>query len=315
MITFGPVPSRRLGNSLGINNIPPKSCSYSCVYCQVGPTESPSVEPQSFYTPQDIADAVRIRVEAVRERGDEIDYLTFVPDGEPTLDVHLADAIERIKPLGIPVAVITNGSLLWRAEVRAAVSRADWVSIKVDAADEQIWRRINRPAPALDLKAVRAGQRHFAQVFDGTLVTETMLVADINDGEDGVAATAKVVAALHPQRSYIAVPTRPPATAGTMAPDPETFARALGIYRDTLGAGDDQVVSLTGYAQGSFGFGGDVESDILATTAVHPMSGEDMQAFLRKCQAPPDLADRLVADGKLKTVRHDGRTFYVFRSR
>lgn len=313
MITFGPVPSRRLGNSLGINNIPPKACSYSCVYCQVGPTENPTTEPRSFYAPEDVADAVRVRVEAVRQHGDAVDYLTFVPDGEPTLDVHLASAIERVRSLDIPVAVITNGSLLWRREVREALLSADWVSIKVDAADEATWRRVNRPAPELDLKVVREGLRRFADTFGGTLVTETMLVNDINDDEAGLDETAKVVAALHPEHSYLAVPTRPPAVVGTTAPSPETFARALDLFKGALGEGDGRVVSLTGYAQGSFGFSGDVIGDILATTAVHPMSGNDMEAFLNKCQAQIDLAERLVADGKLKTIRHDGQTFYVSR--
>jgi wyosine [tRNA(Phe)-imidazoG37] synthetase (radical SAM superfamily) len=108
MRAFGPVPSRRLGRSLGINNIPPKACTYSCVYCQVGRTSEMQVERRSFYDPEEVVQDVWDRVQRSTEAGETIDYLTFVPDGEPTLDVHLGREIELLKPLGIPIAVITN---------------------------------------------------------------------------------------------------------------------------------------------------------------------------------------------------------------
>jgi wyosine [tRNA(Phe)-imidazoG37] synthetase (radical SAM superfamily) len=126
MMTFGPVPSRRLGRSLGINNIPHKTCTYSCVYCQVGRTRRFQLERAEFYEPEAIAREVRKRTAKLRELGEGIDYLTFVPDGEPTLDLNLASTIELLKPLGIRVAVITNGSLLGREDVRATLMGADW---------------------------------------------------------------------------------------------------------------------------------------------------------------------------------------------
>jgi len=105
MLIFGPVPSRRLGRSLGINNIPPKSCTYSCVYCQVGPTARTEVVPRAFYAPARIVREVKRHLSRLRERGERVDYLTFVPDGEPTLDDQLGETIERLRPLGIPIAV------------------------------------------------------------------------------------------------------------------------------------------------------------------------------------------------------------------
>ena len=132
MITFGPVPSRRLGRSLGINNIPPKVCSYSCAYCQVGRTTQMEVERRPFYRPEEILDEVREKVENSWEQGKAIDYLTFVPDGEPTLDINLGREIEILKPLGIKVAVISNASLIWNEGVREVLSKADWVSLKVE---------------------------------------------------------------------------------------------------------------------------------------------------------------------------------------
>jgi len=101
MITFGPIPSRRLGRSLGINNIPPKICTYSCVYCQIGKTSNMKIQPQVFYPPSKIFNEVQKKVEKSREKGESIDYLTFVPDGEPTLDINLGKEIKLIKSLGI----------------------------------------------------------------------------------------------------------------------------------------------------------------------------------------------------------------------
>ena len=177
MIAFGPVPSRRLGRSLGINNIPPKVCTYSCVYCQVGRTLKMQVERQAFYAPQEVTQAVRDGIERAGKASEPIDYLTFVPDGEPTLDVNLGREIALLRSLGVPVAVISNGTLIWRDDVRADLMAADWVSLKVDATREEVWRGIDRPHGHLRLSAILEGMLEFAQVYEGDLVTETMLVA------------------------------------------------------------------------------------------------------------------------------------------
>src|SRR6056297_3546474 len=114
MYTFGPIPSRRLGRSLGINNIPPKICSYTCVYCQQGHSTHMQIERQPFYEPEEIYAEVKGVVARAAEQGEVIDYLSFVPDGEPTLDINLGKEIEMLRPLGVKIAVITNSSLLWR---------------------------------------------------------------------------------------------------------------------------------------------------------------------------------------------------------
>ena len=145
MLTFGPVPSRRLGHSLGINNIPPKSCSYSCIYCQVGPTKNTEIVPRLFYTPEQIFLEVEKHLSLIQKKGEQVDYLTFVPDGEPSLDIQLSETIERLRPLGIPIAIISNASLIWRKEIRDTFAKADWVSLKVDAIDETLWQRSTIP--------------------------------------------------------------------------------------------------------------------------------------------------------------------------
>jgi wyosine [tRNA(Phe)-imidazoG37] synthetase (radical SAM superfamily) len=171
MIAFGPVPSRRLGRSIGINHIPPKTCSYACAYCQVGRTSRLRTARCSFYEEDDIVADVERRVNDARVAGEAIDYLTFVPDGEPTLDVILGRVIERLKPLGIKMAVISNGSLLWRADVREALAQADWVSVKVDGVRPDVWHRINRPHRSLWLSVVLEGMLTFAETYRGELAT------------------------------------------------------------------------------------------------------------------------------------------------
>ncbi len=124
MITFGPVPSRRLGRSLGINNIPPKICTYSCVYCQLGRTIKMQADRRAFYETEKVFQDVKNKVEKAKGKGETIDYLTFVPDGEPTLDINLGREIELLRPLGIKVAVISNSSLIWREDVIADFDQA-----------------------------------------------------------------------------------------------------------------------------------------------------------------------------------------------
>lgn len=113
-LVFGPIPSRRLGRSLGINNIPPKVCSYSCVYCQVGLTTNLSIERNEYYSPMIIYTEVRDRLNEIRNNKERIDYLSFVPDGEPTLDVNLYETTQLLQDFGIKIAVFTNSSLIWK---------------------------------------------------------------------------------------------------------------------------------------------------------------------------------------------------------
>ena len=211
MKAFGPIPSRRLGRSLGVNNIPAKVCTYSCVYCQVGRTTEMRVERQRFYDPNEVVGDVRAKVQEAAAVGEAIDYLSFVPDGEPTLDVHLGREIALLKPLGIPIAVISNASLLWREDVRADLMQADWVSLKVDAARERAWREVDRPRGSLKLSATLDGALEFAQSYTGELVTETMLVEGVNGGEEDVREVAAHLECLRPATAYLSVPTCPPA--------------------------------------------------------------------------------------------------------
>jgi len=306
-LSFGPVPSRRLGRSIGINNIPAKTCTFSCVYCQVGSTSRMSIERSRFHDPAKLFEDVRKRLEDAFSRSERVDYLTFVPDGEPTLDVNLGGEISLLKVLGVPIGVITNSSLLWREDVREDLRRADWVSVKVDAVREEAWRAINRPHGGLELSTILDGMLDFADSFSGAMVTETMLVRGINDGEACMAETAAFLERLHPGVAYLGIPTRPPAERSVRAPDAVTLHRAYLSLAERIG----RVEYLACYEGDDFSSTGDVENDILNITAVHPMREEAAVMLLESAGAPPDLLKRLVAGGDLLRTEFDGIVYFV----
>jgi wyosine [tRNA(Phe)-imidazoG37] synthetase (radical SAM superfamily) len=311
MIAFGPVPSRRLGRSLGINNVPPKTCTYSCVYCQLGRTTKMQVERGPFNDPEEILRAVQDKVEKARQVGEPVDYLTFVADGEPTLDINLGLEIELLKQSGIPIAVITNSSLVWREDVREALLEADWVSLKVDAVEEETWRGVDRPHGMLGLAAILNGVLEFGRDYAGTLATETMLVADLNDGPESIARVADFLARLRPAAAYLSIPTRPPAEAWAHAPGEEALNRAYQILSDKVG----QVEYLIGYEGDAFAFTGNVEEDLLSITAVHPMREDAVSAFLARAGATWSVVKRLIERDQIVQTVYRGDTFYQRRLR
>jgi wyosine [tRNA(Phe)-imidazoG37] synthetase (radical SAM superfamily) len=317
MIAFGPVPSRRLGRSLGINNIPPKICTYACAYCQLGRTIKMQTERQPFYEPKKILQDIRDKVEKASQAGEPIDYLTFVPDGEPTLDINLGREIALLKQLGIKIAVITNSSLMWHEEVREALAKADWVSLKMDAVREGIWRRIDRPHGTLRLSSIQDGMLGFAKTYTGHLATETMLVEGVNDSEEHLAEVADFLARLQPGVAYLSIPTRPPAEKWVQPPQEKAINRAYQILGQRVG----QVEFLIGYEGNAFASTGDIEQDLLSITAVHPMREDAVDELLARAQhEQPAEADwtvvrRLVAQDQLVEAEYGGHRFYLRRLR
>jgi wyosine [tRNA(Phe)-imidazoG37] synthetase (radical SAM superfamily) len=307
MIPFGPVPSRRLGRSLGINNIPPKTCSYSCIYCQLGKTRGTIVQRIKLYEPSHIAEEVKTRVQALRDQKERIDYLTFVPDGEPTLDINLGEEIDRLRDLGIPIAVITNSSLVGESAVRNELVRADLVSLKIDAVEEHTWRKINRPHPALSLERILSGIQQFSKSYTGTLLTETMLISGINDREEQIAPVAAFLASLHPKRAYLSIPVRPPAEPRVMPPSGDRVVMAFDLLRK---AGVD-VECLIGEEDTYFSRTGEVAEELLGITAVHPMREDAVWEFLQNADAGMEIVQQLIEEGKLIKISYQGFHYYL----
>jgi wyosine [tRNA(Phe)-imidazoG37] synthetase (radical SAM superfamily) len=308
-LAFGPVPSRRLGKSLGINNVPAKTCSYSCVYCQLGKTTKMTMDRQAFYKPEDILNEVRLKVDKAALKNERIDYLTFVPDGEPTLDIDIGEEISLLGRIGIPIAVITDASLLWLKDVEENLLEVDFVSLKVDAVSEDLWRRINRPHKGLRLNMVLDGIRDFTRKFKGTVVSETMLIDGINYGGE-LEKIAEFLGELNKlDKAYIAIPTRPPTENWVKPAKEKDINVAFQVFSEKLGA--DRVEYLIGYEGNAFAFTGNVEEDLLSITAVHPMRKEAVEEFLKRACANWRVIEKLLEENRLIELEYEGNKYYM----
>jgi wyosine [tRNA(Phe)-imidazoG37] synthetase (radical SAM superfamily) len=212
-----------------------------------------------------------------------------------------------LREFGLPVAVISNASLLWRAEVRAALTAADLVSLKVDTVDEALWHRINRPHGELSLANVLQGIRDFAADYTGTLISDTMLLDGVNDAAPGLEASAGFLATLPLATAYVAVPTRPTTVAGTRGTDAAGLLRAHQIFTARL----PRVELLTGHEVGEFAHTGDAREDLLAITAVHPMREDDVRQLLADDGADWALVEQLLGAGELLVAEYQGQAFYL----
>jgi wyosine [tRNA(Phe)-imidazoG37] synthetase (radical SAM superfamily) len=265
------------------------------------------IRPREFHPPREVFGAAARRAAEILARAEALDFLTVVPDGEPTLDTRLGETLRQLRTLGIRTAVLSNGSLLWQPEVRDCLGEADWVSVKVDAVCEKGWRRLNRPHPSLCIETVLRGMRDFAASFTGQLTTETMLVAGSNDYEESIAECARFLAELRPSTAYVAVPTRP-----TVEPwAAPAGADAVNLAYQLFSQGLPRVELLTGWEGTVFGTTGDVEADLMGITSVHPMSRDAVQTLLASDGADWTVVESLIERGAMAEVEYQGRKFYV----
>jgi wyosine [tRNA(Phe)-imidazoG37] synthetase (radical SAM superfamily) len=305
-IVYGPVPSRRLGFSLGINNIPPKICSYSCCYCQLGKTIRMQVKREHFYRTEEIAAIARDKIKKARENTQPIDYITFVAEGEPTLDLNLGSEIEALRDAGLKIAVITNASLITDRAVKQDLQKADWVSLKVDAYTPQAWRKINRPAKSLRLEEILQGIAEFCCNYNGKLATETMLIKGINDSIEELTGMAAFLGKIKPNKAYLAIPIRPPAEQISPA-DEETINTAYHIFSEKLVT----VEYLIGYEGNAFSATGNTTKDLLSITAVHPMREDAVINLLKRNGESWELIEKLIYDGYIKRLTYLGNNFFM----
>ena len=306
-IPFGPVPSRRLGNSLGINNIPPKICTYSCVYCQVGKTYDFSNERKSFYKIEEITNQVLEKIDDIKKQKEKIDFLSFVPDGEPTLDINLGKEIDMLKDTNIPIAVITNASLINREDVRKDLSKADWVSVKIDSFEETTWKKVNRPHPLLSFEDILEGIFEFSNEYTGNLFTETMLIEGINTTEKNIKGITDFIGKLNIEIAYISIPTRPPASKKAEIPSEETINMAYNLFiRNNI-----KTELLSGYSPLEFPVTKNVREEILNIVAVHPMREKDVKNILDKANKDWNIIENLLEEGEIKMVNFGKNKFFL----
>ncbi|MGB9729052.1 MAG: radical SAM protein [Thermoprotei archaeon] len=306
---FGPVPSRRLGRSLGINNIPQKNCSYSCIYCQIGRTTNLIIERKTFYPWPEIVNEV---INAIKTIGEEnIDYITFVPDGEPTLDIFLGKEIREIrKRTNKQIAVLTNASLLFKDDVKDDLYDADLTSIKIDTINENTFKKINRPHPKLTLIKILEGIKEFTKHYKGKVITETMLIKSFNDNMNELQAISNFISEINPYKAYIAIPTRPPAENFARKPNEETILRAYEIFSKHINK--NKIELLIEYEGENFKTINNPIESLLNITSVHPMRIDYAYKLLHRAGLnPEEILETLINENKISLLNYEKHKFIL----
>jgi len=233
--TYGPVPSRRLGLSLGVDIVPPKICTLDCVYCQLGRTPKSSTMREEFV---DIH-AVLAEIEAKLKAGLKTDYLTLGGSGEPTLNSRLGDLIDGIRRLtSVPVAILTNGTLLYRDDVRAECAKADVVAPSLDAGDAAVFEAVNRPNPDITIEKLVSGLERFRDEFRGQIWLEVFLIAGVNTDAGQIEKIKGLIQRIRPDRVHLNTAVRPPAEPDVLAVPREALdriARRIGGHCEVIG--------------------------------------------------------------------------------
>lgn len=299
---YGPVPSRRLGISLGISPIPKKTCNYSCIYCQLGRTDRMTNIRQDFFPLEDILE----ELEYVLKSEICFDVITIVGEGEPTLYKSLGALILAVqRRTDKPVAVITNGALLYAPELRREIAHADIISPTLDAFDEVSFKKINRPHGSLSFEKVMQGLKDFSAEYQGQLWLELMLIKSLNDDETSLHKYEEVLKELRYDRLYINTPVRPPAEPSVQAADRAQIERAADILG---GVSIDLLVSQ--------GFHSEIKDDhqaILSIIKRHPMNQFEIEGFLaaRGAENIDVIIGGLKDDPEVDTVNYKG--YITFR--
>lgn len=305
---YGPIPSRRLGQSLGVDPVPLKTCNWNCVYCQLGRT-APLNHERRNYVPT--AELVAELVDFFdRPISSQVDWVSFVGSGEPTLHSEIGIMIRKAKAIApAPVAVITNGTLLYDPQVRADLMAADLVMPTFSAGSEATYRRLHRPHPRATFARHLEGLRALRHEYNGSLWVEVMLVHGVNDGEEELEQLARLIHEIAPDEVQVTMPTRPPAEAWVAPPDADGLMRAIAILGQDLVVGHPH---LPGLALDAVDVGRMVE-ELWAILGRHPMSERQIcEAVAGHDQGLiPEVLARLERDGRMQRVLRMGTPFWV----
>ena len=285
---FGPLPSRRLGRSLGVDPIPFKTCNWNCVYCQLG-RSAPLQAERREWTP---TDQVIGEIEEALRWGPRPDFVTFGGSGEPTLHTGLGRMIRAAVALGARVAVLTNGSLLHLHEVRTALLPAHVVVPSLDAGSPEVYRAVDRAWPEPSFVTYLHGLARFRQVYRGRLLVEVMLVRGLNDSEEALHDLARALARIRPDEVHVNTPVRPGAEAFAVAPDPERVKRA----EELLGAHAVRGATSS-----------EAPADPVEVAQRHPLADDALPEEARQALAGSPLVKRVERDGHQFWVCAQGR--------
>ncbi|MEA3464494.1 MAG: radical SAM protein [Thermodesulfobacteriota bacterium] len=302
---FGPVPSRRLGISLGVDMVPRKVCSLDCVYCEVGKTTKLTLERKEYIPSEAI----------IRELSDyfadnpDPDYITFSGYGEPTLNLQIGEVITFIKSTrpDIPIAVLTNGTLLYDPQVRKELKNADLVLPSLDAATIAVFVRINRPAPDLNFENYLQGLIDFRREFSGKIWLEVLILPGYNDSEEEIAAMAEVIRKINPEAVQINTLDRPGTESGLRGATEAELRRVV----DLLALDKVEIIAAALKRKNLPAYRSDAENAILETIARRPCTLNDLHQILGlHVNEINKYLDVLEAAGKIETVEQERGVFY-----
>lgn len=302
---YGPVPSRRLGFSLGIDIIPFKTCSLNCIYCQLGPTTQKTIRRREYFSSSDILSQIKKKLSS----GQRIDYITFSGSGEPTLNRDLEKLIREIKKItSVPVAVLTNSTLLSRKSVRKALEASDLVVPSLDAATQEIFVKVNRPYSSLKIKGIIEGLQKFRQEFKGSIWLEIMLVKGLNDSPSHIKKLKDAIAKIKPEKVQLNTVIRPPA---------EKFAsplnrKELKKLKNIFGGYCEIIVEFDKKSQKSPSE--NLEGAILSLIQRRPVTLADISASLGKHKNEIiKYLNFLLGEGKIQSVIHKGLKYFELK--
>lgn len=298
---FGPVPSRRLGRSLGVDLLPLKTCSYDCIYCQAGDTTSKTCEPGVFNPVNDVLNDLEHRLLSINP-----DAVTFSGSGEPTLHSRIHQVIRRVRELTeARIAVLTNGSLLWRKDVRNRILGADLVMPTLSTVYEATFQLIHRPHPELSLPAIINGLADFREEFGGELAVEVLLLKGINDGDEEIEGLKRALERIMPDRIQLNTVVRPPSSREAVPLDRERLEEIRGFLGGTA-----EVIAGASTARGSTEKSdpGDVICEMAGRRPIRVVDAAssldiplgDAERIIRK----------LVQQGILRSKEHGGEIYF-----
>ncbi|MCF8382698.1 MAG: radical SAM protein [Chlorobium sp.] len=304
---FGPVSSKRLGQSLGVDLVPMKSCTWNCVYCQLGRTKRYTTLRREFYPPGEILSEIRQSIES----GAHIDWITFVGSGETLLYKGIGHLIEEVKKMTeIPVAVITNGSLFHLAEVRRELMQADAVLPSLNAGSEALYEKIDRPAPGFSFRQHLDGLAQFRKEYKGRLWVEVMLLGGLNDSDEALHELAEAMKQVAPDMVHLVLPTRPAPDQQVTLPGEERIERAVSI----LSTAAPVMHPVKGRMD--LGSAADLLEAVTAIVSRHPVQEKELSiALLARFFGDRAEVERtmkeLFASGRFATLEQAGEIFWI----
>jgi len=305
---YGPVPSRRLGRSLGIDLVPHKICTYDCIYCQIGNTTDKTLVRREYVPVKEILEEVK---RFLKEETPSIDHISLSGSGEPTLHSQIRSVIEGIKAItSIPVAVITNGSLFYEEEVRKDLLGADIVLPSLDAVSSEIFMRINRPRSGFSIEKVIEGLVEFRRIFKGQIWLEILFCKGVNDSKEELMRMKKAVDRIQPDLIHLNTVVRPPSekwAAPLNQREMEEIQAFFGEKASIISEFDRHPSSVTER---------DIKEEILKILKRRPLSLSDLSKGMGIPQNELDqYIEPLTQEGKIQTRIFGDSIYYEISKR